>query len=244
MSCLFYRQERTHIWFQRVPLNKFGQLGWDGWDLWGLLSLRFFIHTRKRPSNFYWNCNFSLLTHLTFIFFAVWSVSLSWEQSENNHFFSLQSENKNPHISLIFALSEYERRTLLPVPTLIYSICERLYISRIGLPIMLQGNMWTDPGNIPLRLSCAFSYRYGSAMLFHTVTAYLCFFTLLRLSCAFSHCCGSGVLFHTDTAHLKIIQKTYHTCMQKMLNMKPVTRPPSTAWVTGEGFASPCPEAQ
>ncbi len=23
-----------------------------------------------------------------------------------------------------------------------------LYISRIGLPILLQGNMWTDPGNI------------------------------------------------------------------------------------------------
>ncbi len=23
-----------------------------------------------------------------------------------------------------------------------------LYISRIGLPIMLQENMWTDPGNI------------------------------------------------------------------------------------------------
>ncbi len=22
------------------------------------------------------------------------------------------------------------------------------YISRIGLPILLQGNMWTDPGNI------------------------------------------------------------------------------------------------
>ncbi len=23
-----------------------------------------------------------------------------------------------------------------------------LYISRIGLPILLQGNIWTDPGNI------------------------------------------------------------------------------------------------
>jgi hypothetical protein len=23
-----------------------------------------------------------------------------------------------------------------------------LYISRIGLPILLQGNMWTDPGDI------------------------------------------------------------------------------------------------
>ncbi len=25
-----------------------------------------------------------------------------------------------------------------------------LYISRIGLPILLQGNMWTDPGNIEI----------------------------------------------------------------------------------------------
>ncbi len=25
-----------------------------------------------------------------------------------------------------------------------------LYLSRIGLPILLQGNMWTDPGNIQI----------------------------------------------------------------------------------------------
>jgi hypothetical protein len=25
-----------------------------------------------------------------------------------------------------------------------------LYISRIGLPILLQGNMWTEPGNIEI----------------------------------------------------------------------------------------------
>jgi hypothetical protein len=25
-----------------------------------------------------------------------------------------------------------------------------LYISRIGLPFLLQGNMWTDPGNIKI----------------------------------------------------------------------------------------------
>ncbi len=37
-----------------------------------------------------------------FIFFAVWSVSLDCEQSEKNHFFSLQSENKNPHIFACF----------------------------------------------------------------------------------------------------------------------------------------------
>jgi hypothetical protein len=27
-----------------------------------------------------------------------------------------------------------------------------LYISRIGLPILLQGNMWTDPGYIYINL--------------------------------------------------------------------------------------------
>ena len=61
---------------------------------------------RKRPSNFYWNCNFSLLfsllTHFAFIFFAVWNVSLACEQSEKTHFFSLQSENENPHIFAYF----------------------------------------------------------------------------------------------------------------------------------------------
>ncbi len=29
-----------------------------------------------------------------------------------------------------------------------YTPVRDLYISRIGLPILLQGNMWTDPGNI------------------------------------------------------------------------------------------------
>jgi hypothetical protein len=61
---------------------------------------------RKRPSNFNWNCNFSLLfsllTHFAFIFFAVWSVSLDCEQSEKSYFFSLQSENENPHIFACF----------------------------------------------------------------------------------------------------------------------------------------------
>ncbi len=46
----------------------------------------------KRPSNFYWNCNFSLLfsllTHFALIFFAVWSVSLACEQSEKTHIFA------------------------------------------------------------------------------------------------------------------------------------------------------------
>ncbi len=37
-----------------------------------------------------------------FIFFAVWSVSLDCEQSKKKPFFSLQSENKNPHIFACF----------------------------------------------------------------------------------------------------------------------------------------------
>ncbi len=35
----------------------------------------------------------------------------------------------------------------VPVPTLLISARD-LYISRIGLPILLQGNMWTEPRNI------------------------------------------------------------------------------------------------
>jgi hypothetical protein len=42
------------------------------------------------------------LTHFALIFFAVWSVSLACEQSEKKHFFSLQSENENPHIFAYF----------------------------------------------------------------------------------------------------------------------------------------------
>jgi hypothetical protein len=34
----------------------------------------------------------------------------------------------------------------LTVPTPIYVSVRDLYISRIGLPILLQENMWTDPG--------------------------------------------------------------------------------------------------
>ncbi len=49
------------------------------------------------------NYAFSLLFSLfAFIFFAVWSVSLACEQSEKNHCFSLQIENKNPHIFAYF----------------------------------------------------------------------------------------------------------------------------------------------
>jgi hypothetical protein len=51
-----------------------------------------------------------------------------------------------------------EMKLLFPKQNLIYNVlspssCTHisvrdLYISRIGLPILLQGNMWTNPGNI------------------------------------------------------------------------------------------------
>jgi hypothetical protein len=42
---------------------------------------------------------------------------------------------------------EKELRGLSPNFHIHVSVTE-LYISRIGLPILLQENMWTDPGNI------------------------------------------------------------------------------------------------
>jgi hypothetical protein len=59
----------------------------------------------KRPSNFCWNCNFSLhfslLTYFALIFFAVWSVSLACEQSEKKTlFFASKRERKSPHFRL------------------------------------------------------------------------------------------------------------------------------------------------
>ncbi len=38
----------------------------------------------------------------------------------------------------------------LPVPTYTHISVRDLYISRNGLSILLQQNMWTDPGNIEL----------------------------------------------------------------------------------------------
>ncbi len=71
-------------------------------------------NTWRWPSNFYWNCNFSLSSfRFAFIIFAIWSVSLACEQNEKTPFFLLQSEKKKAFFSLIFALSENERRTLI-----------------------------------------------------------------------------------------------------------------------------------
>ncbi len=62
-------------------------------------------------------------------------------------------ENPNINVWFPFMYSQiyYFQNTIivfcLPVPTLIYLVWD-LYISRIGLPILLQENMWTDAGNI------------------------------------------------------------------------------------------------
>jgi hypothetical protein len=47
---------------------------------------------------------------------------------------------------LLFPKQSYN--VLSPSSTLIYTSVRDLYISRIGLPILLQENMWTDPQNI------------------------------------------------------------------------------------------------
>jgi hypothetical protein len=38
----------------------------------------------------------------------------------------------------------------LQVPTFLYISVRDLYISRISLPVLLQGNMWTNPVNIQI----------------------------------------------------------------------------------------------
>jgi hypothetical protein len=50
-----------------------------------------------------------------------------------------------PEIKLLFPKQNYN--VLCPRPYTHISVRD-LYISRIGLPILLQGNMWTNPGNI------------------------------------------------------------------------------------------------
>jgi hypothetical protein len=50
-----------------------------------------------------------------------------------------------PERKLLFPKQNYN--VLSPSPYTHISVRD-LYISRIGLPILLQENMWTDPGNI------------------------------------------------------------------------------------------------
>jgi hypothetical protein len=62
-------------------------------------------------------CNFSLLfsllTRFALIFFAFGIFRLHANKAKKNHFFRFKARTKIPTFSLIFALSEYERRTLI-----------------------------------------------------------------------------------------------------------------------------------
>jgi hypothetical protein len=50
-----------------------------------------------------------------------------------------------PEIKLLFSKQNYN---VLHSSSYTHISVRDLYISRIGLPILLQGNMWTNPGNI------------------------------------------------------------------------------------------------
>ena len=50
-----------------------------------------------------------------------------------------------PEIKLLYPKQNYN---VLSPSSYTHISVRDLYISRIGLPILLQENMWTDPGNI------------------------------------------------------------------------------------------------
>jgi hypothetical protein len=50
-----------------------------------------------------------------------------------------------PEMKLLFLKQNYN---VLSPSSCTHIFVRDLYISRIGLPILLQGNMWTDPGNV------------------------------------------------------------------------------------------------
>jgi hypothetical protein len=50
-----------------------------------------------------------------------------------------------PEMKLLFPKQNY---TVLSPSSYTHAYVRDLYISRIGLPVLLQGNMWTDPGNM------------------------------------------------------------------------------------------------
>jgi hypothetical protein len=52
-----------------------------------------------------------------------------------------------PEIKMLFPKQKYK---VLSSSFNTHISVRDLYISRIGLPILLQGNMWTDPGNIQI----------------------------------------------------------------------------------------------
>jgi hypothetical protein len=50
-----------------------------------------------------------------------------------------------PEMKLLFPKQNYN---VLSLSSYTHTSVRDLYISRIGLPILLQGNTWTDPGNM------------------------------------------------------------------------------------------------
>ncbi len=62
-----------------------------------------------------------------------------------------------PRMKLLFPKQNYN--VLSPSSYTLISVRD-LYISRIGLPFLLQGNMWTDPGNICI--SCSPTHECGN----------------------------------------------------------------------------------
>jgi hypothetical protein len=52
-----------------------------------------------------------------------------------------------PEMKLLFPKQKYN---VLSPSSYAHISVRDLYISRIGLPVLLQGNMWTDPGNIQI----------------------------------------------------------------------------------------------
>jgi hypothetical protein len=52
-----------------------------------------------------------------------------------------------PRNETVISKTEYSNNVLFPSSYTHISVRD-LYISRISLPILLQGNMWNDPGNI------------------------------------------------------------------------------------------------
>ncbi len=86
-----------------MPLGEEGEV-WKAFGTSGkeILYLERDLQTFTGIEIFRFSFRFWLIS-LSF-FFAVWSVSLDCEQSEKKHFFSLQSENENPHIFACFRL--------------------------------------------------------------------------------------------------------------------------------------------
>ncbi len=64
-----------------------------------------------------------------------------WESNTNVWFPFMYS----PEMKLLFPKQNYN---VLSPSYLTHISVRDLYISRIGLTVLLQGNMWTDPGNI------------------------------------------------------------------------------------------------